>query len=76
MESEIKELIEIIKPLITKNGILQSGNGIICNNTEETNKILNKMNNTLMHLENKVENLMDEKSQERHEQIKRRFNKY
>lgn len=59
-----------------KNGLKLSGNGMIANNTEETNKILNKINNTLMHLENKVESLMDEKAQERHEKIKSKFNKY
>jgi len=56
-----------------KNGLKLSGQGMIANNTEETNKILNKINNTLIHLENKVESLMDEKAQERYEQIKKRF---
>jgi hypothetical protein len=78
---EEKELLgEVLRKLNLlldeKNGLKLSGQGMIANNTEETNKILNKMNNTLMHLENKVEALLSPEAQERHEQIKRRFNKY
>jgi hypothetical protein len=39
-------------------------------------RVRNKMNNTLMHLENKIEALMNDEAQARHEQIKKRFNKY
>ena len=75
MEEKILEevLIKLNALLDEKNGLKISSGGIIANNTDETNKILNKINNTLMHLENKVESLMDEKAQERHEQIKKRF---
>lgn len=76
-EQILNEVLRKLNILLDeKNGLKLSGNGMIANNTEETNKLLKMMNNTLMHLENKVESLMDEKAQERHEKIKSRFNKY
>ena len=78
MEEEIKKkiewLIDNLNKIVSEKGLVISGNGMIANNTEETNRILNKINNTLIHLENKVESLMDEKAQKRYEEIKRRFN--
>jgi len=78
MEEEIKKkiewLIDNLNKIVSEKGLVISGNGMIANNTEETNRILNKINNTLIHLENKVESLMDEKAHKRYEEIKRRFN--
>ena len=77
MEEQIlNEVLRKLNILLDEeNGLKLSANGMIANNTKETNVILNKINNTLMHLENKIESLMDENAQRRHEEIKRRFSR-
>lgn len=68
MEEEQKE--KQLKDIITENGLLVSGNGIICENTKKIVEALNKLNGILMHLENKVEALMDNDALQRYERIK------
>jgi len=62
-----------IKELISEKGVKVSGMGILAENTKEIIKQMTKMNNTITHLENKVEALMDDEAKKRHEEIKRRF---
>ena len=68
-----KETEEKIKKLLTENGFLVNGIGITNQKLDEIIKLLNKQVNVLLHLENKVEALMDSEAQKRHEQIKKRF---
>lgn len=42
MENEIKELIDALKPLITPQGILISGNGIVIKNQEKIMELLDR----------------------------------
>lgn len=41
--SEVKELIELIKPLISKNGVLVNGIGILTNKMDKQIEILDKI---------------------------------
>ena len=68
-----KETEEKIKGLLTDQGLLVNGIGITNKKLDELIKILNKQTNTLIHMENKVEALMNPEAQKRHEEIKRRF---
>ena len=70
MEDEVEEKI---KKLLTDQGIKVSGIGILAENTKEIVSLLGKMNNTIIHLENKVESLMDENAEKKLERIKQRF---
>lgn len=75
-EAILNEVLRKLNILLDeKNGLKLSGQGMIANNTDETNKTLKQINNTLMHLETKVESLMDENAKERYEQIKNRFSR-
>ena len=66
-------MVKKIEDLITDNGLLVNGIGITNKKLDEIIDILGKLLNTLFHLENKVEALMDEDAKKRHEQIKERF---
>lgn len=68
-----KEIEEKIKEMISEQGVKVSGMGILAENTKEMIKILNKINNTLIHTENKVEALLDTEAQKRLERLKQRF---
>lgn len=49
------------------------GLGVLINKLDKVNGQLEKIAKALFHMENKVEALMDEEAQKRHERIKRRF---
>ena len=68
-----KETEEKLKKLLTDQGLLVNGIGITNMKLDEIIKLLNKLVNVQLHTENKIESLMDEKAQERHERIKQRF---
>jgi hypothetical protein len=49
------------------------GLGVVINKLDRISDQLERVAKALFHMENKVEALMDEEAQERHEKIKRRF---
>lgn len=70
-ETTLNEVLRKLNILLDeKNGLKLSGQGMVANNTAEILTAINKMNSNLIHLENKVEALMDEKALERLEKIK------
>ncbi len=56
-----------------KEEIAVFGLGVVINKIDKTNEQLEKIAKALFHMENKVEALMDEDAQRRHDRIKRRF---
>lgn len=60
MENETKELVDSLKPIITKNGILISGNGMIANNTEKGNEILDKIQKFLYFMEKRQKEMQEQ----------------
>lgn len=56
-----------------KNEVAVFGLGVVINKLDKINEQLEKIAKALFHMENKVEALMDNEAQERHEKIKRRF---
>lgn len=70
MDEEKNELDMKKKP---NKEIAVFGLGVLLNHQKEIVKLLKDVVNILRYLENKVESLMDEDAQKRHENIKRRF---
>lgn len=50
-ETELKELIDALKPLITPQGLIMSGNGIIINNQQKIIDLLDRQNFLLSKIE-------------------------
>ena len=68
---EEKEQLDMSKK--PKEEVAVFGLGVVINNLDKVNNQLEKISKSLYHMENKVEALMDEQAQERHERIKKRF---
>ncbi len=69
-ENKREELDMSKKP---ENEVAVFGFGVLLNNQKEIVKTQKEIVTVLRYLENKVEALLDEKAQERLQQIKRRF---
>lgn len=63
MEKELKELIDAIKPLITPQGFKLSGNGILCNNTQQANEIADKSQKFLYFLEKRQKEMQEQNNE-------------
>ena len=63
IEPELKEIIELIKPLISKNGILVNGIGIVNMKLDKQIEIQDKQQKFLYFLENR-QKIMEQQNNE------------